>query len=378
MSIETSTAEPSIPLNHRLWKITSQGEVRGYLMGTIHYPILVEDLLLKFSAIRGVLNDVTDIAFEWEERAVNSDINPSHKKSVSDFEKHCETGIKHLLTEHELRKAVDVIQSLQTDASVRDIECMHPFDYEFEYYTLRNSRKRAVEESLKKELELIKQRYLLLGSQIGLNIVNLEPYRQEHNQCVKKHAALLLSLDDNLFNYAKNNNKQIHALSPFQEFYDLINNLSHETQRKSMIDVIESEEDIDFSDTRACYLMGDDCDLMTQTRFYLNDDEILIDDNNDAWSNEMLPVRSRNWLPKIGKLLESKEKKTLFAVGTAHLYGKYGLVYLLREKGYEVEPIPLQVSLFSKLHDNAGVIALTAAIALPLIYSSYIRTTAHK
>ena len=51
----------------------------------------------------------------------------------------------------------------------------------------------------------------------------------------------------------------------------------------------------------------------------------------------MLIDRNKNWLEKIPKLM--KERSNLFAVGAAHLTDDYGLIHLLRQKGYTVTPV---------------------------------------
>jgi uncharacterized protein YbaP (TraB family) len=47
--------------------------------------------------------------------------------------------------------------------------------------------------------------------------------------------------------------------------------------------------------------------------------------------------RTRNWMGRI--LSEIQSAPTLIDVGAAHLLGKEGLVNLLRENGYTVEPV---------------------------------------
>ncbi|UCS92710.1 TraB/GumN family protein [Echinicola marina] len=51
----------------------------------------------------------------------------------------------------------------------------------------------------------------------------------------------------------------------------------------------------------------------------------------------MLSLRNANWVNKMPEMM--KEKSNLFAVGTAHLTGKKGLIQLLRQKGYTVTPV---------------------------------------
>lgn len=51
----------------------------------------------------------------------------------------------------------------------------------------------------------------------------------------------------------------------------------------------------------------------------------------------MLQNRNQNWIPVI--IAEAKTKPTFFAVGAAHLGGINGVIYLLRQQGYKVEPV---------------------------------------
>lgn len=51
----------------------------------------------------------------------------------------------------------------------------------------------------------------------------------------------------------------------------------------------------------------------------------------------MLDERNRNWMEPMGTMAE--EKPTFFAVGAGHLWGEQGVIALLREAGYTVEPV---------------------------------------
>lgn len=54
------------------------------------------------------------------------------------------------------------------------------------------------------------------------------------------------------------------------------------------------------------------------------------------FENDVVVQRNRAWLPKMKQ--EMRQQKTLFAVGLGHLMGDKGLIALLREQGYTVEP----------------------------------------
>jgi len=51
----------------------------------------------------------------------------------------------------------------------------------------------------------------------------------------------------------------------------------------------------------------------------------------------LLEERNRNWIPIIEALI--REQPTFIAVGSGHLASEIGLIHLLREAGYTVEPI---------------------------------------
>lgn len=53
--------------------------------------------------------------------------------------------------------------------------------------------------------------------------------------------------------------------------------------------------------------------------------------------NEISSVRNHKWMLHIPRLI--KEKTSFIAVGVGHLPGEEGLISLLREKGYTVEPV---------------------------------------
>lgn len=62
-----------------------------------------------------------------------------------------------------------------------------------------------------------------------------------------------------------------------------------------------------------------------------------------------LKVRNQLWLRKIESLFSTKS--TFIAVGLYHLYFKNGLIRLLEEKGYKVEPITLKKSTNNKTNN---------------------------
>jgi len=51
----------------------------------------------------------------------------------------------------------------------------------------------------------------------------------------------------------------------------------------------------------------------------------------------LLVKRNEKWVKKMPKIMQ--DKPTFFAVGLGHLLGDYGILKLLKSKGYSVSPV---------------------------------------
>lgn len=56
-----------------------------------------------------------------------------------------------------------------------------------------------------------------------------------------------------------------------------------------------------------------------------------------AYENLLLINRNRNWIPVMMEMMD--QQICFFAVGAGHLGGRYGVLQLLREQGYSVQPL---------------------------------------
>ncbi len=84
--------------------------------------------------------------------------------------------------------------------------------------------------------------------------------------------------------------------------------------------------------------------LQKMVATYLEEDINGMQEMMDVDSPEMMGIgedllanRNENWIPIMGEMM--KKQPTLFAVGAGHLGGEKGVIYLLRQAGYEVEPV---------------------------------------
>lgn len=92
-------------------------------------------------------------------------------------------------------------------------------------------------------------------------------------------------------------------------------------------------------------MVNDKAELKKLIELYNKQDlEALVKLSNESqnevsskFQKELLEERNNNWIPIIEKVI--KEKPTFFGVGALHLPGKFGVIELLRQKGYIVEPV---------------------------------------
>jgi uncharacterized protein YbaP (TraB family) len=58
----------------------------------------------------------------------------------------------------------------------------------------------------------------------------------------------------------------------------------------------------------------------------------------EVWENGLTLVewRNHNWIPQLKKLMK---EKTMVAIGAAHLFGTHGVINLLRNEGFNVQPV---------------------------------------
>ena len=148
------------------------------------------------------------------------------------------------------------------------------------------------------------------------------------------------NIDDGIDNYvqalAKKDNKGVLGLETIDRQIDvLLQGQTLERQKQLLVCFIEHQDyqlqmtdelvkayyagDLDAIDALGDKKLGDGCDSTDE------EDELLV------------YGRNADWLTKMPAIM--KEKPTLFAVGAAHLIGEKGVLHLLRQAGYEVNPV---------------------------------------
>jgi uncharacterized protein YbaP (TraB family) len=108
-----------------------------------------------------------------------------------------------------------------------------------------------------------------------------------------------------------------------------INKISIEDQAKMLVQEFGSNPSVQFDEMLNLYLK-EDLDGLYK----------IVSEESDAipeFNHNFLVVRNKNWIPVIEKNISSNA--FFIAVGAAHLPGENGVIQLLREKGFTVEPV---------------------------------------
>ena len=63
------------------------------------------------------------------------------------------------------------------------------------------------------------------------------------------------------------------------------------------------------------------------------------DEDDQTLKTKLLDKRNQNWIPKINAVIQNKS--CFIAIGAGHLVGENGLINLLKNQGYTVEPISI-------------------------------------
>lgn len=281
-----------------LWKISKNGETAGYLAGTMHSG--KEDRLP--AGFQTALDDSSELVLET--LSVDQEYYVKHPETLSEF-----LGLiaaeKSLADQLGWEKAVRLQKLLAESPMTADSALL------FEP-----------------------------GSRIALWFAALmtaytgvpQEYRNEYG------------VDGLLFRRAENAGKKAYGLEDETETMKMLSVLSDEAA-VAMIDfALDYREKVlaDGKKLAEAYERGNAAALW---QIYLDNDQgyLLMPENvrgeiKSFVDELLLAQRNRNWLPELNRRLAGG--RPMVAVGALHLFGRQGLVQLLRKQGWTVEAVP--------------------------------------
>jgi uncharacterized protein len=124
-------------------------------------------------------------------------------------------------------------------------------------------------------------------------------------------------------------NMPMTGLETIEDQVKIFDNIPLKTQLDDIGDLVMDESSIKEFDTLVSAYLDEDIDLLyeliTKNEMFKNHGDMLLIDRN------------KKWIPIIEDLV--KEQTTFIAVGSGHLASETGVIQLLRNAGYKVEPL---------------------------------------
>lgn len=143
-----------------------------------------------------------------------------------------------------------------------------------------------------------------------------------------------VAMEQVIMQMATRNKKKINGLESLSYQMSIFDSIPYKTQAKMLLQYIEDEEKgTDGKDEYGELLSAYKEQNLAKLESLTKEGDMGIANFEDL----LLYNRNRNWVKKLNGLL--KEKSMTIAVGAGHLPGENGLLNLLRQSGFRVEPV---------------------------------------
>lgn len=139
-------------------------------------------------------------------------------------------------------------------------------------------------------------------------------------------------LDMNLQNMAKKEGKEVKGLESLEFQTNLIFNMPLEEQAEFLLKTVESTDESEkTSKELANAYKSQNLDKIMEL---INKEEM---QDNENYIKMLVYDRNRNWVEQMKSIVN--DKPTFFVVGAGHLPGEEGVLKLLENEGYTIEPV---------------------------------------
>ncbi|MCS6905387.1 MAG: TraB/GumN family protein [Bacteroidia bacterium] len=195
-----------------------------------------------------------------------------------------------------------------------------------------------------------------------LQPVHLLTLLQENDLMNPRTGGVEKFLDQQLYDNAKARGMYTTGLEDVKEQLRALSSLSSDTQALMLIEAVKNLDKVEAQSDKhqkilvETYLKGD---LEGLLKLFKNE-EI-----PELMKTQLLDVRNLHMTQRIVALIH--KYSTFIAVGAAHLPGEKGIIQLLKDKGYRVEPIPFQFDgtgferLVNSSRHKSGQVSITPA-----------------
>lgn len=139
-------------------------------------------------------------------------------------------------------------------------------------------------------------------------------------------------LDMNLQNMAKKEGKEVKGLESLEFQTNLIFNMPLEEQAEFLLKTVESTDESEkTSKELANAYKSQNLDKIMEL---INKEDM---QDNENYIKMLVYDRNRNWVEQMKSIVN--DKPTFFVVGAGHLPGEEGVLKLLENEGYTIEPV---------------------------------------
>ncbi|KYG73063.1 TraB/GumN family protein [Roseivirga echinicomitans] len=238
-------------------------------------------------------------------------------------------GTLHLMCENDFSISEKVTQTLQgVDALVLEVNLSDPKEMQILQTSMANPQKISEELSEKQFNELDE----LVQKVMDVPLINFDTYGLSTLNAIMISKMLpcteIKSLETELTQMAIEKQIPLYSLEKVSEQMESFKKAYPTDYNFKQIMLFESYKR-DFNAAISSYISED-----ITTTVDLISKEIYMNENATAY---MQIKRNKNWVEKMPQMMN--ERSNLFAVGVAHLTSEYGIIHLLRQKGYTITPV---------------------------------------
>lgn len=141
------------------------------------------------------------------------------------------------------------------------------------------------------------------------------------------------SIESALMQVSKAQSEEVIGLESVEEQMNAFNAIPYKDQVKDLYAMSQKNTELDKAETDKLTKLYQEEDI-EGLYHYMNEVE---NKTYAKFEDDLLVKRNKNWQERIPKIIQAKT--TFIGVGAAHLGGKNGVIQLLKELGYKVEPV---------------------------------------
>jgi len=163
-------------------------------------------------------------------------------------------------------------------------------------------------------------------AQVGV----LKPFVLSSMVMINSAGCEIVQYEAEFVKLAQHQEKELIGLETVEFQFGLFDELDYESQVESLVESIQYPEKTKalLNEMQSAYLAKD-----------LQEIESLMEEHEEipGFNEKLLDERNQKWISEISEY--SKNASVFYAVGVGHLPGSKGVIALLREAGYEVNPV---------------------------------------